>query len=132
MTLLFLFLPFFMFPSSQAEEAIRFLAANTSILRDVNHGLHFANFVKHKSKYLNAIPFMSLLVPNEKKCQILCLKNLQCLSFNVAVFTNSDGQFKCELLATDMFNSSTNMTDNANFHHYSLQVRMSRIPTFLS
>jgi hypothetical protein len=101
---------------------IMFDAANISITRDVKNSLHFANFVKHKFKYLNVKPFMSLHVPNKKKCQVSCVKDLQCLSFNVGVFPNSDGQFQCELLATDMFNSSRNMTPNANYNHYSIQV----------
>jgi hypothetical protein len=122
MSVLFFALLIFICASSQAQEIVRFQAANTTLMRDVKNGLHFANFVKREFKYLNVTPFMSLHVPNKKKCQVSCVKDLQCLSFNVAVFPNSDGQIQCELLATDMFNSSKNMTDNVNYHHYSIQV----------
>ncbi|XP_031558286.1 protocadherin-like wing polarity protein stan [Actinia tenebrosa] len=118
-----IFLITFLSSASCETQEIIYLASNTSILRDVKHGLHFANFVKHRFKYLKVTPFMSSLIPNQKKCQLFCVQNLQCLSLNVAVFPDSDDKFKCELLATDIFNSSSSITNDVNYNHYSFETK---------
>jgi hypothetical protein len=104
-------------------QIIRYQAANTTLLRDLKNGLHFATFLKHEFQRLNVTPRMSLHVQNKKKCQLSCVQDLHCLSLNVGVVPRqSDGQLQCELLATDMFKNSMNMTDHPTFHHFRIKV----------
>ena len=108
--------------NGQNDKIIHFDAANASTLpRDARQG--FVNFDKQKNKYLNVAPINVLQVKTEKVCLLRCVAELQCVSFNFAKSASSSGKYQCELLATDMFNHPNDLTNNANFHHFVIQVR---------
>ena len=87
------------------------------------HGLSYANVVVHKFQHLQG-PLLesSCEVAQYKECGFACVCNPPCVSFNVALFPNENGKFRCELLSEDKFRSLDKLTDSQQFHHYSLQV----------
>ena len=85
------------------------------------HGLSYANVVVHKFQHLQG-PLLesSCEVAQYKECGFACVCNPPCVSFNVALFPNENGKFRCELLSEDKFRSPDKLTDSQQFHHYSL------------
>jgi hypothetical protein len=123
MAILFLFFTIlcYFFHSIQCQD-ISYDAANTSIGRDSNTSFHFANFVKHKFKRLNVVPFKVLQTKTEDFCHFYCLGDFKCVSYNVGVSPNSNAKYQCELLDTHMFSASQNFTNNTTFHHFGIMV----------
>ena len=114
---------YFKLINGQNGETIEFDAANASTLsRDARLG--FSSFDKQKNKYLNVAPIKVLQVKTEQVCSLRCVAELQCVSFNFAKSASSSGEYQCELLATDMFDSPNNLTNNTIFFHFTLQVRI--------
>ncbi|XP_031550002.1 uncharacterized protein LOC116287462 [Actinia tenebrosa] len=96
-------------------------------MRDPETGLNFAVFNKHEHKYLNVTPFSVISVKNPKICQVTCVGNRKCLSFNLEVKQNGERR-RCELFSTDIFNSSQHFISDANFVHFSIKSSCDPIP----
>ena len=90
--------------------------------KTTGQGLSYANFVADPFHYLNATGVGSSLVDDAVFCNIACVDNPSCLSFNVAAEPDIYGHLLCELLATDKYNSSDQFKENPGFHYYSLYV----------
>ena len=90
--------------------------------RNTGEGLLFANFARDLNHYLNATKVGSYDVHGVDACPFKCLCTHSCLSLNVAAHPDIHGQFLCELLATDKYNSSDKFLQHSDFHHYSIQV----------
>ena len=88
--------------------------------RNTGQGLSYANFVRDPFHYLNATKVGSSLVHKASACNLACLSNPSCVLLNVEAEPN--GHFRCELLATDKYNSSDQFKENPEFHYYSLYV----------
>ena len=82
-----------------------------------------ANFVEHLHTILNVSAIIFHKVSDALSCAFNCLENARCISYNVAVFPDADDKYECQLLATDKYNSSDNLTSTKEFNHYSVQVR---------
>ena len=93
--------------------------------KNTGQGLSYANFVPDLFHYLNATKVGSSLVVDVALCNIACLSNPSCVSFNVAAEPDIYGHLLCELLATDKYNSSDQFKENPDFHYYSIYVRSS-------
>ncbi|XP_031566433.1 lactadherin-like [Actinia tenebrosa] len=87
-------------------------------MRDRVTGIHFAVLNKHKQKYLDVLSFRVLLVKDEKLCELSCVGSHQCFSFNLVA---DGGMLRCELLSTDMFNSSQKFIYKTNSVHFSIK-----------
>ena len=85
-------------------------------------GLSYANFVRDPFHYLNATKVGSSFVTKASACNLACVDNPSCVSFNVAAEPDIYGHLLCELLATDKYNSSDQFKENPGFHHYSIYV----------
>ena len=90
--------------------------------KTTGQGLSYANFVPDLFHYLNATKVGSSLVADVAFCNLECLANPSCVSFNVAAEPDIYGHLLCELLATDKYNSSDQFKENPGFHYYSLYV----------
>ena len=88
----------------------------------------FVNFVHNFFHYLNGTKVGSHLVHAMEICAHMCVDNLLCFSYNVAAQPDINGHFVCELLASDMYNSSDQFLPHPDFHHYSIKVSKSLSP----
>ena len=88
----------------------------------------FARFVRNFFQYLNVTKVGSHLVHAMGICAHMCVDNLLCFSYNVAAQPDITGHFVCELLASDMYNSSDQFLPHPDFHHYSIKVSKSLSP----
>ena len=91
-------------------------------MRNTGQGLSYANFVRDPFHYLNATKVGSSLVHKASACNLACVDNPSCVSFNVAAQPDIYGYLLCELLATDKYNSSDQFKENPGFHYYNLYV----------
>ena len=85
-------------------------------------GFAFARFVRNFFQYLNVTKVGSFLVHKMGICGYMCMERLLCFSYNVAAQPDINGHFVCELLASDMYNSSDQLLPHPDFHHYSIKV----------
>ena len=90
--------------------------------KTTGQGLSYANFVRDPFHYLNATKVGSSLVTKASACNLACVDNPSCVSFNVAARPDIYGHLLCELLATDKYNSSDQFKENPEFHYYSIYV----------
>ena len=87
------------------------------------HGVSYANFVAHKFLHLQgSILNSSREVLRAEDCNFACIANAPCVSFNVALSSNENGKFRCELLSEDKYRSPDKLTNSQQFHHYSIKV----------
>lgn len=106
-----------------AQNIITFDAANVSVMRNSEEKFNFANFAKHDFKYLNVEPVEVFEVNMANLCLLNCLKNVQCISYNLArSASDASGRFRCEILKEDMFRRRQSFVDSQDFSHFSLQV----------
>lgn len=68
--------------------------------------------------YLWAEKVTSSVVNDELECTFLCIGELKCYSFNIAVYPDSEGLYLCELLATDKYRVTEKFSVNSTFHYY--------------
>lgn len=68
--------------------------------------------------YLLAEKVTSSVVNDELECTFLCIGELKCYSFNIAVYPDSEGLYLCELLATDKYRETEKFSVNSTFHYY--------------
>jgi len=86
-------------------------------------GIAYANFKAHKFSYLNITSLATSYVLNGSECGISCVNMPSCFSFNLAVFSDINGNLLCELLPSDKYNNSDKFLASQIFHHYSIRVR---------
>ena len=98
--------------------------------KNTGQGLSYANFVRDPFHYLNATKVGSSLVTKASACNLACVDNPSCVSFNVAAEPDIYGHLLCELLATDKYNSSDQFKENPDFHYYSVHVSSFRALTW--
>ena len=85
-------------------------------------GFSFANFVHHPFRYLNATQVGSHLVHEAEACNFACVRDISCVSLNVAAHPDIHGHFLCELLSSDKYNSSDQFLPHPDFDHHSIHV----------
>ena len=91
--------------------------------RTTGQGLSYANFVRDAFHHLNATIVGSSLVSKVSACNLACVDEPSCVSFNVgAKPVDNFGHLLCELLATDKYNASDQFHENPDFHYYSIYV----------
>ena len=112
-------------------DVIHHSAANLSLFQDQKSGLRFAKFVQLKTLYLNVMPFKIGLVVKQDTCLLSCVADQRCVSLNIA--KSSSGQYRCELLATDMFRNPNSLmtTANTTYNHLTIKVKRDNSITFL-
>ncbi|XP_048587699.1 fibropellin-1-like isoform X1 [Nematostella vectensis] len=77
-------------------------------------------FKEHKGSYLNVPALITSLVKKKTACHLKCMKEKSCVSINFASSANPTGEFWCELLSDDKYNSSVKFGLNATANHYSI------------
>ena len=82
-----------------------------------------ASFVEHLHSVLDVSAMISHKVCDALYCAFSCLRNARCFSFNVATFPDADGNYECQLLDTDRYNSSSHWKPSKKFNHHSIPVR---------
>ena len=93
-----------------------------AITRIVDPDFEGVNFAKALiGKKLNGSVFRIMSVDSEVFCQIECVKDTRCLSYNFGT-TNETGNFICELSNSERFTSHVNFTEDENWLYKGLQV----------
>ena len=92
------------------------------VQRNPNKNLRYALFRDHLFHVLDVTKLEGDAVQTWKHCLLRCVKNEQCFSTNVGAFPRTNGNFTCELLPTDKYNTSKEFKANHTFHHYSIVV----------
>ena len=90
------------------------------IVRDFARGLSYANFVKNDKSKLDTQQLASLRARTSAECKWKCLLNNNCFSLNYG--GQGVGEKMCQLLTANKFESSTKMTIDENFQHFSVAV----------
>ena len=85
-------------------------------------GCASVSFDRNVFHFLNATNVGSHLVQKVGICAHMCVDNFLCFSYNIAAQTDINNHFLCELLASDMYNSSDQFLPHPDFHHYSMKV----------
>ena len=87
----------------------------------VDPDLEAVNFAKpiHGEK-LNGSVFQEISVDSEISCQIACVKDPRCLSYNFWATKNGDGL--CQLSDSDRFTSHENFTEDDKVVYRGIQV----------
>ncbi|XP_015760853.1 PREDICTED: fibrinogen alpha chain-like [Acropora digitifera] len=91
--------------------------ALTRILEPEFEGVNFAAALF--GKRLDMV-FQETTVDSETSCQIQCLKNSRCLSYNLGT-TNEKGKFTCQLCDSDRFTSHENLTEEKKWHYRGME-----------
>ena len=79
-------------------------------------------FSKEEFHYLNVTRVGIFTLHDLLDCTFRCLKNVLCLSINMAAFKGADGKLWCELLSSDKYRDSTNYQENTSSLHLFIQV----------
>ena len=91
--------------------------------KEMGQGLSYANFVRDAFHHLDATIVGSSLVSKVSACNLACVDEPSCVSFNVgAKPVDNFGHLLCELLATDKYNASDQFHESPDFHYYSIHV----------
>ena len=86
------------------------------------------NFAKAiNGKRLNGSVFQNISVDSEMFCQLACVKNIRCLSYNYGTTNDTEGKFNCQLSDSDRFTSHENFTDKIQSLYRGVQVTCSLI-----
>ena len=107
----------------QANSEIYNIDGSKGLKRDSEHGLAYANFALHNSRYLNITPLVSVRVKQLSECEERCAVHSLCSSVNIAEFLHQKGRMlRCELLPSDKYNNLNKFVYRAAFHHLSIKV----------
>ncbi|XP_048576265.1 uncharacterized protein LOC5506103 [Nematostella vectensis] len=98
-------------------EAEVFLTSN-ALSRGNAKGL--GKFRKHIGTYLNVSGRLTHLVERQGACVLACLRNESCFSLNLAKTPDGRSKFLCEVLSTDIYNSSSKIHNNTSWTHFSI------------
>ena len=92
--------------------------AVTRIVQPDFEGVNFAKALF--GKRLDKV-FQETAVDSETSCQVQCLKNIGCLSYNLGT-TNQKGKFICQLCDSDRFTSHENFTQDKKWLYRGMEV----------
>jgi len=81
--------------------------------------MRFANFVEHRSRYLQVPRLSETRVREFNVCAMECFTTPSCISVNMATSKDQTRKFWCELMLDDMFNNTQNFKENATSRHFS-------------
>ena len=81
-------------------------------------------FSKEEFHYLNVTQVGTFTVYDLFDCTFECLRNILCLSINMAASKGVDGKLWCELLSTDKYRNAENYKENKTSHHFSITVNI--------
>ncbi|XP_027038417.1 uromodulin-like [Pocillopora damicornis] len=71
--------------------------------------------------YLNASYVMRMFVEDILDCSLACLENNLCVSFNLAVNADSEGERWCDLLSSHIYNNAEQLIADQYSHHLTLK-----------
>ena len=94
------------------------VCAVTRIVEPDFEGVNFAKALF--GKRLDKV-FQETAVDSETSCQIECVKNIRCLSYNLGT-TNKKDNFTCQLCDSDRFTSRENFTQDKKWRYRGLEV----------
>ncbi|XP_032241761.2 uncharacterized protein LOC5516144 isoform X2 [Nematostella vectensis] len=97
-----------------------FLASNSLNRRNAKS---LGKFRKHSNKFLNVSEKLTLTVERPGACVLACLRNDSCFSLNLEKTSDGRSKFLCEVLSTDIYNSSSKIQTNTSWTHYSIDTR---------
>ena len=92
--------------------------AVTRIVEPDFEGVNFAKALF--GKRLDKV-FQETAVDSETSCQVQCLKNIRCLSYNLGT-TNEKGKLICQLCDSDRFTSHENFTQDKKWLYRGMEV----------
>ena len=118
---LMLLLPLLLFFPSLL--GLLFATQNSALYRYPTGRASFGKFKCDPFYFLWEEKLTSSMVEDKLDCTFLCVGELKCYSFNIAVYPDSKVLHLCELLATDKDREAEKVHANANFHHCSPLVR---------
>ena len=110
--------PFFVFLIILLHFLLYATLTEQKIVRDLAGGISYVNFVKHDKSRLDTEQLTSQTAHSFIDCGGKCVLNENCFSVN---YGGVGGQ-ECQLLAANKFESSTKMTSDENFQHFSVAV----------
>ena len=84
------------------------------------------NFAKALSGRRLDKVFQETSVDSETSCQIECVKNVRCLSYNLGT-TNEKNKFTCQLCDSDRFTSHENFVEDKKWRYRGMEVIKRRI-----
>ena len=84
------------------------------------------HFQEHPRAVLDVRPIAIKRVLDSLHCAFECLRNERCLSFNIRVKRSQEGEFDCQMLATDMSTSADKLKPSGEFSHHSSMVCVPR------
>ena len=94
----------------------------SAVSRIYEPDLAFINFAQAiHGKKLNGSVFQEISVDSEISCQIACVEDMRCLSYNFGA-TKEEGKFICQLSDSDRFISYENFTRDVQMVHRGIQV----------
>ncbi|XP_022804301.1 uncharacterized protein LOC111341573 [Stylophora pistillata] len=70
--------------------------------------------------YLDITPLDKRLVVDPIDCSFACLRNIFCVSFNVAAVASEKGKYWCELLSSIVNTVDAKLVADHGSHHYSI------------
>ena len=81
------------------------------------------NFAKAiNGKRLNGSVFKNISVDSEMFCQLACVRDIRCFSYNYGTMNDTEGKFNCQLSDSDRFKSHENFTDKSQSLYRGMQV----------
>ena len=111
----------------KVEETMKFLAAFLLFIY-LSKALRLSDqfvqvrFQSDDSLYLNVTRLKTTFVDDILDCSFTCLQQSLCVSFNLAVFANSEGKFWCELLPSTRYRNPQKLTSDSQSRHFYIQV----------
>ena len=86
------------------------------------------NFAKAKEmRKLNGSVIKQVDVMSETECNLQCVRDERCLSYNFGNTRNKSGTFVCELSDSDRFLGFGNFTEDVNFTYRGMQVTIAEM-----
>lgn len=79
-------------------------------------------FLQDAFHSLNVQALRKIRVKSSMQCLKKCIKNPNCVSYNLQTQQDHLGLRRCELLAKDKYNSLDRLIGNESYHHYSRPV----------
>ena len=93
-----------------------------AVTRIVEPDVEGVNFAKALfGKRLDKV-FQETAVNSETRCQIECVKNILCLSYNLGT-TNEKDNFTCQLCDSDRFTSHENLIGDKKWRYRGMEVK---------
>ena len=95
------------------------------LVKNDKAGFSYAAFKTNENRYLNVTRKMKMkqtIATDLYDCASVCLDTSGCFSCNFDTRLDDQDHHQCELLTTDMFNSSKKLEESKNFSHLSIEV----------